>query len=180
MDNALIELKNNEEIYKSTLMENLVRIAKTISVFDQMNLSSSIKNDMNHVQGAYQDEFSDLYVKGFIMRINEVRQKIATYTDDVIDKNSYCDAIDLLIHQEELNRQEEEGENEKFRDVYTIISLYTTFVIDEPIHPVGSPFPGHQQVEYINGIYYCPVKKNNEDNPRAVCKFCVAEQTIDS
>lgn len=43
MDNALIELKNNEEIYKSTLMENLVRIAKTISVFDQMNLSSSIK-----------------------------------------------------------------------------------------------------------------------------------------
>ena len=164
MDNALIELKNNEEIYKSTLMENLVRIAKTISVFDQMNLSSSIKNDMNHVQGAYQ----------------EVRQKTVTYTDDVIDKNSYCDAIDLLIHQEELNRQEEEGENEKFRDVYTIISLYTTFVIDEPIHPVGSPFPGHQQVEYINGIYYCPVKKNNEDNPRAVCKFCVAEQTIDS
>ena len=56
MDNALIELKNNEEIYKSTLMENLVRIAKTISVFDQMNLSSSIKNDMNHVQGAYQDQ----------------------------------------------------------------------------------------------------------------------------
>ena len=56
MDNALIELKNNEEIYKSTLMENLVRIAKTISVFDQMNLSSSIKNDMNHVQGAYQED----------------------------------------------------------------------------------------------------------------------------
>ena len=162
MDNALIELKNNEEIYKSTLMENLVRIAKTISVFDQMNLSSSIKNDMNHVQGAYQDEFSDLYVKGFIMRINEVRQKTATYTDDVIDKNSYCDAIDLLIHQEELNRQEEEGENEKFRDVYTIISLYTTFVIDDSIIDdknainadfslyFGFPFNNFCIIKYIN------------------------------
>ena len=180
MDSELIELKNSTEIYRSALMKILVRIAKTISVFDQMNLSSSIKNDMNHVQGAYQDEFSDLYVKGFIMRINEVRQKTVDYDDEVIDKESYCDAIDLLIHQEELYRQEEEKIDEKFRDVYTIISLYTTFVIDEPIHPVGSPFPGHQKVEYINGIYYCPVKKNNEDNPRAVCKFCVAEQTIDS
>ena len=164
MDSELIELKNSTEIYRSALMKILVRISKTISVFDQMNLSSSIKNDMDYVQGAYQDEFSDLYVKGFIMRINEVRQKTVDYDDEIIDKNSYCDAIDLLIHQEELNRQEEEKADEKFRDVYTIISL----------------FPGHQKVEYINGIYYCPVKKNNEDNPRAVCKFCVAEQTIDS
>ena len=86
MDSELIELKNSTEIYRSALMKILVRIAKTISVFDQMNLSSSIKNDMNHVQGAYQDEFSDLYVKGFIMRINEVRQKTVKYDDEIIDK----------------------------------------------------------------------------------------------
>ncbi|MDR0911042.1 MAG: DUF2115 domain-containing protein [Methanobrevibacter sp.] len=26
-------------------------------------------------------------------------------------------------------------------------------------------------------MFYCPVKENNIDNPKPVCKFCIAEQS---
>ena len=66
--------------------------------------------------------------------------------------------------------------SEAFRSIYAIISLYTTFVLEEPIHPVGTKFPGELEVEYDDGVYYCPVKENNVDNPKAICQFCIAEQ----
>lgn len=177
MDSELINLKDKSEIKKSELMKILVRLSKTISVFDQMQLSANVKSDLKDIQGGYQEGFAEIYVKNFILRINEVREQKTSYKDDFIDKDNYCDAIDLLILQEN-NREDTTDNDEKFRVVYTIISLYTTFIIDEPIHPVDSPFPGHQKVEYKNGTYYCPVKKNNENNPQALCRFCIAKQSI--
>jgi Uncharacterized protein conserved in archaea len=35
---------------------------------------------------------------------------------------------------------------------------------------------GGFKVKYENGIYLCPVKGNQKDNPGAVCGFCIAEQ----
>ena len=46
----------------------------------------------------------------------------------------------------------------------------------EPIHPVGTPFPGGFEVKYEDDIYLCPVKDKQKDNPNAVCGFCIAEQ----
>ena len=63
--------------------------------------------------------------------------------------------------------------------MYVITSLYTTFILEEPIHPVGSEFPGNLKVEKRNGIFLCPVKDNQKDNPNAICHLCLAEQTPD-
>ena len=60
-----------------------------------------------------------------------------------------------------------------------ITALYTTFILEEPIHPVGSEFPGNLKVEKRNGKYLCPVKDNQKDNENAVCHLCLAEQTPD-
>ncbi|MBE6492179.1 MAG: DUF2115 domain-containing protein, partial [Methanobrevibacter sp.] len=56
-------------------------------------------------------------------------------------------------------------------------SIYTTFILEEPIHKVGTPFPGSQKVEEKNGKFYCPVKDSNIDTPNAVCNICLAEQS---
>ena len=63
-----------------------------------------------------------------------------------------------------------------FPVIYQIISIYTSFVLDEPIHVVGSEFPGGFKVKYEDGKYLCPVKDKQENNPNAVCGFCIAEQ----
>ena len=38
-------------------------------------------------------------------------------------------------------------EEDKFPLIYIIVALYTTFILEEPIHPVGSEFPGSLKVE---------------------------------
>ena len=60
--------------------------------------------------------------------------------------------------------------------IYGIVSLYTTYILEEPIHPVGTPFPGSLKVEEKDGVFYCPVKDANLESPNAVCKMCIAEQ----
>jgi len=69
--------------------------------------------------------------------------------------------------------------NQRSFKPYLILSLYTTFIQEEPVHPVGTPFPGRLKVRESKGIYYCPVKENNKNNPLAVCGFCIAEQEPD-
>ena len=57
-----------------------------------------------------------------------------------------------------------------------IASFYATFILEESIHPVGTPFPGSLKLEEENGKYYCPVKDSNIDVPNAFCNICLAEQ----
>ena len=72
-----------------------------------------------------------------------------------------------------------DAKDDKFPLIYVITALYTTFILEEPIHPVGSEFPGNLSVEEIDGEYFCPVKDNQKDNPNAICHLCLAEQTPD-
>ena len=63
-----------------------------------------------------------------------------------------------------------------FSIIYKIISLYTTFILKESIHPVGTPFTGGLVVKYDGKDYLCPVKERQKDNPGAVCGFCISKQ----
>jgi uncharacterized protein (UPF0305 family) len=58
-----------------------------------------------------------------------------------------------------------------------LLAGYCMLVLDEPGHPVGMPFPGGGQVEFTDGIYYCPVREKSGDVDEALCPFCPARQT---
>ena len=102
---------------------------------------------------------------------------IKNYTPDMLMFSELAEAIHLLGNQEKL-MEAEYGNNRSFKP-YLIMSLYTTFILEEPVHPVGTLFPGGLKVRKDKDIYYCPVKENNEENPLAVCGFCIAMQEPD-
>lgn len=85
------------------------------------------------------------------------------------------DAIAVLLEQEK-QTLDGEGFDPAFFKIYKIISIYTTFILGEPVHPVGTPFPGGLTVQYDGENYLCPVKERQKNNRGAVCGFCVAEQ----
>ncbi len=151
------EMIENEDNSKTDLLENLKELARTISIYDQMKVAGELRENLDDIQGPLREEFYKVYAKYFVVRITEVRDNDDDFEGETFDFDEFV-------------------KSEEFKRIYTAISLYTTFVLDEPIHPVGTKFPGHLEVEYHDGVYYCPVKKNNEDNPRAVCQFCIAEQ----
>ncbi len=180
-EDILAELKTltpNEYITKKQLMEILKKYAGIISVYDLMLASARMRKDGEYVQSNYREKYLEIYVKYFIMRMKEVLQKEDYNHGEKIDKNSFDESFPMLKRTFEKERLTTSGDD-KFPLIYVITSLYTTFILEEPIHPVGSEFPRSLKVEERNGTFFCPVKDNQKDNVNAICHLCLAEQTPD-
>lgn len=173
----LKELKSKESISKNELMNILKKYARIISAYDLMMATARMRKDGEFVHANYRDKYLEVYIKYFILRMKEVLDNNESM-DLNIDKEKYDDSYHLLEVTFEKERAETfNNTDDKFPLIYVITSLYTTFILEEPIHPVGSEFPGSLKVEEKNGNYYCPVKDNQKDNPNAICHLCLAEQT---
>ena len=166
-----ISIKENS-ISKMGLLEILKKYSETISVYDLMIITGEMQEDSKYVQESYRKKSHEVYVRYFLMRINDIKADNNRYMGD-IDKNDFIDSIARL---KSYQNEESQKFKSKFPLIYTIISLYTTYILDEPIHPVGTPFPGSLKVIEKDGVYYCPVKDANLESPNAVCKICIAEQ----
>ncbi len=70
--------------------------------------------------------------------------------------------------------------NPKNRLFYYLIAAFTMFVLDEPGHPVGMPFPGGFTVEKRGRDYYCLIRDKEKDVFYSICNFCPARQTEDT
>ena len=179
-EDILIELKEltpQDEITKNELIRILKKYASIISVYDLMMAAVHIRKDGEFIQTQYREKYIEIYIKYFIMRMKEVLETEKN-SDSPIDKQNFIDSFYLLERTFE-NEKISNDHDDKFPLIYVITSLYTTFILEEPIHPVGSEFPGSLKVEEKNGKYLCPVKDNQKDNPNAICHLCLAEQTPD-
>ena len=180
-EDILIELKElsaNDEITKEELMTILKKYASIISVYDLMMATAYMRKDGEYIQAQYREKYLEIYIKYFIMRMKEVLENESYKKDITINKERYDNSFYLLERTFE-NERISNSKDDKFPLIYVITSVYTTFILEEPIHPVGSEFPGNLKVENRNGQFLCPVKDNQKDNVNAVCHLCLAEQTPD-
>ena len=165
-------VSNEESISTESVLDILKEYAGTISVFDLMKVNAEMIEESKYVQDNYKQKSHEVYAKYFLGRIKDVHADNNTYEHD-IDKEEFIDAISTL---KSYHINESVTSKTKFPLIYGIISIYTTFILEEPIHPVGTPFPGSLYVEEKGGKFYCPVKDANLESPNAVCKMCLAEQ----
>ena len=163
---------SEEKVSPQAILKVLKEYSATISVFDLMRVNAEMIEESKYVQENYKDKSHAVYAKYFLGRIREIRNDNAIYDND-IDKEEFIDAIATL---KSYHINESVTSKTKFPLIYGIISIYTTFILEEPIHPVGTPFPGSLYVEEKDGKFYCPVKDANLESPNAVCKMCIAEQ----
>lgn len=165
-------VSNEESISTESVLDILKEYSATISVFDLMAVNAEMIEESKYVQDSYKHKSHAVYAKYFLGRIKDVHSDNSSYDHD-IDKEEFIDAVATL---KSYHINESVTSKTKFPLIYGIISIYTTFILEEPIHPVGTPFPGSLYVEEKDGIYYCPVKDANLESPNAVCKMCIAEQ----
>ncbi len=57
-----------------------------------------------------------------------------------------------------------------------LMAGYAMYVLDEPGHPPGMPFPGGAQVRLCDGVYYCPIRDKEEEIFYSLCNYCPALQ----
>ena len=70
--------------------------------------------------------------------------------------------------------------NPKNQLFYYLIAAFSMFVLDEPGHPVGMPFPGGFKVEQRGKDYYCLIRDKEKEVFYSICNFCPAKQTEES
>ena len=172
----LSKLSQQNSIAKNELMKILKKYAKTISIHDLMLATARMRKDGEYVHAQYREKYLKIYVQHFLMRMKEISAHNNTSTA-LIDKTSFDKSFPLLETTFKKERNTYYTTDDKFPLIYVLTSLYTTFILEEPIHPVGSEFPGNLEVEEKNGAYYCPVKDKQNDNPNAICHLCLAKQT---
>jgi uncharacterized protein (UPF0305 family) len=168
------EIDINREMTRVELLELLKSEAVKIHVTHIMKACNFLISEGKYVQPNYREKFYNAYIKSFILRVKEIKE----------DKNIYPDLVDMkelknsleLLEEQEVMMNEIYPTDPYFPIIYQIISIYTSFVLDEPIHVVGTEFPGGFKVKHEDGKYLCPVKDKQENNPNAVCGFCIAEQ----
>ena len=160
-------------------MNLLKKYAETISVYDQMMTTARPRKDGEFITANYRDKYLKIYIENFIMRIKEVLMKSVSNNDEIDVKSIKESFPQLQRCFEKEGAKDFNAEEDKFPFIQVIISLYTTFIVEESIHPVGSEFPGNLKIEKRNGKFLCPVKDYQKDNENAVCKLCIAEQTPD-
>ena len=180
-EDILVELRKlspQEKITKDEIMTILKKYASIISVYDLMMATAYMRKDGEYVHANYREKYLEIYIKYFIMRMKEVLGNDDYDNLAVIDKQAFDESFPMLERTFEKERLTA-SKDDKFPLIYVITALYTTFILEEPIHPVGSEFPGSLKVEEINGKFLCPVKDNQKDNPNAICHLCLAEQTPD-
>ena len=163
-------ISNEEYITGNSVLEILKKYSSMISVFDMMEFSSQVIKENRYVQESYREDSQKSYIESFLLRVKEISKDENDYRQ-TIDSKSLSEAIEVINA-----RFEKEEDETKVSLIFYMSSIYATFILEESIHPVGTPFPGSLKVELEDGTFYYPVKEANMDTPNAVCRMCLAEQ----
>jgi uncharacterized protein (UPF0305 family) len=172
MEERLEDLKINMKITKNHLRDVVQYEAKNLHMKDIMLAASFLREDAKYMPKSYREDYINRFSKAFFTRIKDIKE----------DKNNYPGYVNIEKLVEFLmviDKQSSDavGDNERcFVRIARIIATYTTFILEEPIHPIGTKFPGGFVLHKEKGSYLCPVKNRQIKNPSALCKFCVSVQ----
>ena len=172
MPQSIEELDLNHELSKNELRDVIKAEASNIHIKDIMLAASFLREDAQYMPKSYRDDYIERFSKAFFSKIREIKEDKKDYPGCVNRKN-LNEFLELLALQSTNARNNSE---KCFVRIARIISTYTTFVCEEPIHPVGTKFPGGFVLHLEDGKYLCPVKNRQMKNPSALCKFCVSIQ----
>ncbi len=151
-----------EKMTEMQLLEMLKKEASSVHIKDIMSASVYLREDAR-------------YLPAFFNRIRDIKNDKNIYQGHV-DTAGLKEFIDFLDQQ----LSQAKTENERcFQKIARIITIYVTFVRKEPVHPVGTRFPGGFTVRREGNVFYCPVKDRQINTPGALCRFCVSIQDPD-
>ncbi|MGB9980051.1 DUF2115 domain-containing protein [Methanobacterium sp.] len=172
MAERIEELDFSKKISKKELMEVLKKETSRIHMHDIMLASTYIQEDAKYMQSGYRKEFVETFTKAFINRFKDIREDKKNYKGYINNKKlqEFLEVLDKQIKESNINQEL------YFLRLAKIVSIYTTFILDASIHPVGTSFPGGFKLKFVNNEYICPVKEKQMNTPGALCRFCVSKQ----
>ncbi|MDD1775699.1 MAG: DUF2115 domain-containing protein [Methanobacterium sp.] len=163
---------DDKYIRKDKLLSILKSEAALIDIRMIMKATGFLREDARYMQSPYREDYIERFTKAFSNRIKDIKDDKEEYKGNV-DVSKLKDFLKVLDIQEKEAKVEDEL---CFLKIARVVAIYTTFIMEVSIHPVGTSFPGGFKLKLENNKYLCPVKEKQMKNPSALCQFCVSKQ----
>ncbi len=168
---------------KSALVQALALEAEKYSIVDLQLISAGLTREINGLPSPYKERIAPYFIEQFFRRYYRLigmndSGAFKDLKDEIKEKQlylDYCNATEKRRRDPEAHSfiDEHDPEHGLF---YFIVNCFAMFVLEEPGHPVGMPFPGGFKVEKRDGMYYCPIREKEKDLPYSICNFCPCKQ----
>lgn len=156
------------------------------SLFDLQIIGGRLNSDIEKLPSPYREAIRPYFQKQLFGKHHELltlfrsgafgRMNDPVHDRDMFDK--FCAMLpEGCFVWEDTGDRNPYFRNPKNRLFYYLIAAFTMFVLEEPGHPVGMPFPGGFTVEQRGGQYYCLIRDKEKEVFYSICNFCPALQT---
>lgn len=164
----------------------LVHEVQQYSLFDLQIIGGRLYNDIEKLPSPYREAIRPYFNQQIFGRHHELLalhrcgafKRMNTPLTDPETFHKFCDMLpEGCFTEYETSERNPYFRNPKNRLFYYLISAFSMFVLDEPGHPVGMPFPGGFKVEQRGRDYYCLIRDKEKEVFSSICNFCPARQT---
>ncbi|HUT38945.1 MAG TPA: DUF2115 domain-containing protein [Methanoregula sp.] len=156
------------------------------TLFDLQIIGGRLYNDIEKLPSPYREAIrpyfrEQLFGKHHQLLVLHHARAFGTMNDPIRDMETFhkfCEMVpEGVFASQDLNERNPYFRNPKNRFFYYLIAAFTMFVLDEPGHPVGMPFPGGFSVEQRGRDYYCLIRDKEKEVFYSICNFCPSHQT---
>jgi uncharacterized protein (UPF0305 family) len=169
---------------KEELGRALVREIQQYSLFRLQIIGGRLNGEIDRLPSPYREAIRPYFRKQIFGKHHELLDlhNAGRFSRDPLrDPEAFRKFCDMLpegcFAWDDASERNPYFRNPENRLFYYLIAAFTMFVLDEPGHPVGMPFPGGFTVEQRGRDYYCLIRDKEKDVFYSICNFCPAHQT---
>jgi uncharacterized protein (UPF0305 family) len=172
---------------RGALARELVRELERYTLFDLQIIGGRLNSDIEKLPSPYREAVRPYFrdqIFGMHHRIVAMNRKDAfcsledkPFRDPDLTGRFWDMVPEGCFTWSDASERNPYFQNPKNRLFYYLIAAFAMFVLDEPGHPVGMPFPGGFRVEQRGKDYYCLIRDKEKDVFWSICNFCPAKQS---
>jgi uncharacterized protein (UPF0305 family) len=156
------------------------------TLFDLQIIGGRLNSDIGKLPSPYREAIrpyflEQLFGKHHKLLSMERSGAFGRMSDPITDRETFDKFCGMLpggcFVWEDTGERNPYFQNPRNRLFYYLIAAFTMFVLEEPGHPAGMPFPGGFAVEQRGRDYYCLIRDKEKEVSWSICNFCPALQT---
>lgn len=154
------------------------------TIYDIMKIRAWQDREINMLPSPYREKALPYFIEWHIGRHTKVMAmqsngdllRLKGRIGDLTLFREFCNTESKRI-EAKYDEKEEDSLYDPFHSLYYLqLSCFYMFVLGEPGHPIGTPFPGGFTVKRSGDAYYCPIREKEKDVEYSICNFCPAKQ----
>jgi uncharacterized protein (UPF0305 family) len=171
---------------KAAIAEALCQALSRYTIADLQRASATMEHEVGQLPSPYREKVKPYFTEQYFGRYckimsmhgnGECRRLSGTVRDPKLYREYCAMMATMKTPADEIGFGDEEGEYDRFRALfYYLVSAFFIFVLDQPGHPIGMPFPGGFKVKQQGAEFICPIRDKEKDVESSICNFCPAKQ----